>query len=174
MNKTKKPLHKKWWVWLIAFFAILVIYGAVTGINQAKYDIENPKEEEVAEAEEEEEAEEVPDEQKESDPEAIKKYVDSFDTLQEELETEYAERIEDNNINNWGPFFSDYEDKINAAQEDIEEADLKREDRQNLNLVHGNLNMLAVQYGKAISGEADEELIEHIKEDIKLDRSQYE
>lgn len=42
-EKGSKPIYNKWWFWLIAFFVILTIYGAITGVNQAKEDIENDK-----------------------------------------------------------------------------------------------------------------------------------
>lgn len=50
MKEVKKPLYKKWWIWLIAFFAVLVIYGAATGINQAQNEV-NEKGTEAAEKE---------------------------------------------------------------------------------------------------------------------------
>jgi len=37
----EKSLYKKWWVWVIAIFAVLFIFGAMTGINEAKKDIES-------------------------------------------------------------------------------------------------------------------------------------
>ena len=47
----KKSVLKKWWVWLIGVFGVLIIYGAITGVNQGK--------EEMANAPDEQEAEEV-------------------------------------------------------------------------------------------------------------------
>lgn len=37
----EKPLYKKWWFWVIAIFAALFIFGAITGIDEAKKDIES-------------------------------------------------------------------------------------------------------------------------------------
>lgn len=56
MVETKKPVYKKWWMWLIVFFAALVIYGAATGINQAQKDVDK-NETEAAEKEESQENE---------------------------------------------------------------------------------------------------------------------
>ncbi len=56
----KKPIYKKWWIWLIAFFAILVIFGAATGINQAQEDIEEAETEEKEDTQENEAEEETP------------------------------------------------------------------------------------------------------------------
>lgn len=41
MEQKKKPFYKKWWIWLIAFFAVLTIYGAITGVEQARDDVDN-------------------------------------------------------------------------------------------------------------------------------------
>lgn len=54
METSKKPIYKKWWIWLIAVFAILVIYGAATGINEAKEEIDKEEPAEVEAAEQEE------------------------------------------------------------------------------------------------------------------------
>lgn len=37
----KKPLYANWWFWLIVFFVAIAIYGAITGVNQAKDDLKN-------------------------------------------------------------------------------------------------------------------------------------
>lgn len=45
-EKESKSIYNKWWFWLIAFFAILTIYGAITGVNQAIDSKEDPTKEE--------------------------------------------------------------------------------------------------------------------------------
>jgi|SRR5690625_4756066 len=72
----KKPIYKKWWVWVIAFFAVLTVYGAITGVNQAKDQIaeeETNKEDiEVDEEKQEEEVEkEVPEPEEETEDSGI-------------------------------------------------------------------------------------------------------
>ena len=52
-------IFKKWWFWLIVFFGILTIYGAVVGINQAQEEMES--ETVATEADPEEEVEDVGD-----------------------------------------------------------------------------------------------------------------
>lgn len=57
--KEKKPIYKKWWFWVIAVLAVLTIYGAIEGVNQAKEQIieEETTKEVVEEAEPEEDSE---------------------------------------------------------------------------------------------------------------------
>lgn len=50
---------KKWWVWVIGIFAVLIVYGAVTGVNQAKEEIAEGDSSGEGEAVAEAEAEEV-------------------------------------------------------------------------------------------------------------------
>lgn len=80
MNEGKKPIYKKWWIWLIAFFAVLVIYGAVTGVDQAQEELEKeePAEAAAAEVDETEEQEENAEEEELSREEEIQAIIESI------------------------------------------------------------------------------------------------
>lgn len=78
-----KPIYKKWWAWVIAFFAVLIVYGAITGVNQAKEQIEEEKNNPV---EEKEETKTEPDEEKdEKEQSEDDKEVDTDDIKSSEL-----------------------------------------------------------------------------------------
>lgn len=78
MKEGKKPIYKKWWAWLIAFFAVLVIYAAATGVNQAQEELDNEEPAEAAAAEVDETQDEAEEQEELTREEEIQAFVQSI------------------------------------------------------------------------------------------------
>ncbi|GAE27015.1 hypothetical protein JCM9140_3126 [Halalkalibacter wakoensis JCM 9140] len=76
----KKVIYKKWWFWVVAFFVVLIIYGAITGVNQAKEGIANQEGTAPVETEQPEEVEQEP-EEPETQEETLEKVIELDEQL---------------------------------------------------------------------------------------------
>ncbi len=158
---------KKWWVWLISAFAVIIVLAAASGINKAKSELSEKENDPVSEEVSADDSESVP-EVTETDSEEVEGMLSTFYELQEDLEKEYSDRIGTNNVDNWGPYFKDFNEKIDVKRDEIKESEgLSDSVRFDLGQVYSNLLMLGMSYGKAISGDDEAEQIEFYKGEIE-------